>query len=173
MTHVAVVVPAVSSDLTTYEGGLFVRLAFAFQFYLSQYKAFILTPELIDLPCMTTIRRWNKPARLFYDAGLANSHEGFCFGNRNLLFPFKARKTCLVTGSLDGEIALVATDANPDGTSATRSNIALADAGGVHRLAFEVTDDEKLSFYFCEFHLVKRLFAGEESFHSSAPNSMR
>ena len=151
-SHVTVVETAVASYFRTDEIRLFELVGLALQFYLCHYQTCVVAFEDINFQSMFAIFARHQPASLLYDAWFANHHQGFCFCQRDFLLPLETRQACLTAWTFDGQIALVATNADADGTAIPRGYVALGDVSGTDGLALEVANDEKFAFDFLEGH---------------------
>jgi len=123
LTELTVVVTAVARYFLAYEGGIDDGIVNRTKFYFSHHQACIFAKEFIYFERM--IATANKPTCLLDDTWFAKLHQLLGIFKGYFLFKLIARQTAIMTGSLNGDIALLVTNKNSDVTTAFSVDIAL------------------------------------------------
>ena len=126
-----VVETTVTGNLTPDEVGLHEGLVLTGQFHLGKYKSLVVTVELVYLPGVTPVRRFDEVAGLVDDTWLAYLQKVASVGQRYLGVKLITCKTGQTAGSLDGKVTLVGTDAYTHGSPVATGNVALLYPRGI------------------------------------------
>lgn len=142
-----IVVPDITRDLASEKGRRKKGLVLGRKLHFGNDQSEILTEKLIHFKCMAT--RGYQITDLFYPCSwLAEQHQLFRFGQRNLLLPLITAHAAGIRGPFDSEVTLVTSNAHTHRTSALGADVALHDAAvGSGQLTIAVVADQKLAFY--------------------------
>lgn len=156
LADVGIVVAGIAGNLGTQEGGAEKLLVDIGELNLGKHESFVVAMKLVHLDGVLAVV--HEVACLLYAALLAEGEQFAGILQGDLLLPLEAADATIERGTLDGEVAPVATGADTHRMAVATTDVALQDVVlGIGQRSVTVVGDEKLAFDF--FHKSEVLLA--------------